>query len=43
MDIAQALRERRTVHQFRAQPLPPGALDREKAGNRKFERREGLK
>lgn len=28
MDIAQALRERRTVHQFRAQPLPPGALDR---------------
>lgn len=28
MDLAQALRERRTVHQFRAQPLPLGALDR---------------
>ncbi|HTV23138.1 MAG TPA: nitroreductase [Polyangiaceae bacterium] len=28
MDIAEALRGRRTVHQFRAQPLPPGALDR---------------
>lgn len=28
MDVAQALRARRTVHQFRAQPLPPGALER---------------
>jgi nitroreductase len=28
MDIVQALRERRTVHRFRAQPLPEGALER---------------
>jgi nitroreductase len=28
MDVAQALRDRRTVHRFRAQPLPEGALER---------------
>lgn len=28
MDVAQALRARRTVHRFRAQPLPEGALER---------------
>ena len=28
MDVAQALRERRTVHRFRPQALPDGALER---------------
>jgi nitroreductase len=28
MDVAEALQTRRTVHQFRAQPLPDGALER---------------